>query len=115
MHYDMKQMQKNEEFLKNLFKVPASILPLQNLGELAFLMDQPNAAFCLLDMCIKLYKHNDPSNLQKFKTLTLLGSMLDRAGNTQECKLMHTTVFKALEGVDCYEKVFAMRNYGYLL
>lgn len=27
-HYDMRQMQKNDEFLKGLFKVPASILPL---------------------------------------------------------------------------------------
>jgi hypothetical protein len=96
MHYDMKQMAKNEQFLKDLFKLPQSILPLQNLGEIAFLMEQPNAAFCLLDMCVKLYKNLDAQNLSKFKVLTLLGSLLDRSGSTKEMVMMHKTIFKAL-------------------
>lgn len=78
-------------------------------------MDQPNAAFCLLDMCTKLYKHIDPTNLSKFKALTLLGSLLDRAGSTNEMQMVHKSVFKALEDVSCFERVFATRNYGYLL
>jgi len=52
-------MQKNEVFLKDLFKEPATILPLQNLGEIALIMEQPRAAFCLLDMCMKMYKNMD--------------------------------------------------------
>jgi len=28
---------------------------------------------------------------------------------------IHDTIFKQLDQVDCYEKVFATRNYGYLL
>jgi hypothetical protein len=111
----MRQMQKNDEFLKGVFKVPASILPLQNLGEIAFIMNQPNAAFCLLDMCTKLYKHIDSTNLAKFKALTLLGSLLDRAGSTNEMQMIHKSIFKALEDVNCFERVFATRNYGYLL
>jgi hypothetical protein len=75
----MNDMAKNEEFLKDLFHVPASILPLQNLGEIAYIIERPNAAFCLLDMSMKLYKHLDPENLLKFKALTLLGSLLYRA------------------------------------
>jgi hypothetical protein len=30
-------------------------------------------------------------------------------------KRIHEVVFKALEEHECYEKVFATRNYGYLL
>jgi len=72
----MKQMQKNDEFLKGLFKVPATILPLQNLGEIAFTSGEPNKAFCLFDMCVKLYRHMDPDNLLRYKALALLGSLL---------------------------------------
>lgn len=66
-------------------------------------------------MCIKLYKHVDPENLSKFKALTLLGSLLHNEGSTAERDMIHRTVFKALENVTCFEKVFATRNYGYLL
>ena len=97
MHYDMKQMHKNEEFLSNLFKEPATILPLQNLGEIAYMMEQPNSAFCLLDMCVKLYKSIDPDNLLKFKSLAILGSLLFKAGSIPESQQLHKTIFKALD------------------
>ena len=80
-HYDMKQMNKNELFLNDLFKVPATILPMQNLGEIAQIMEQPKSSFCLLDMCLKLYKNKDPLNLSKFKTLAMIGSLLESAGD----------------------------------
>ena len=76
----MQNMAKNEEFVKDIFRVPATILPLQNLGEIAYILERPNAAFCLLDMAMKLYKLLDPENLTKFKALTILGSILYRNG-----------------------------------
>jgi hypothetical protein len=45
----------------------------------------------------------------------LLGSLLDTNGDVNAMKQIHQAVFKQLEHVDCYEKVFATRNYGYLL
>ena len=84
-HYDIKNMAKNDDLLRDLFQVPATILPLQNLGEIAYIIERPNAAFCLLDMCMKLYKHLDPENLTKFKALTLLGSILYRNGAFEAC------------------------------
>lgn len=57
--YDIKQNFANEQFLKELFKMPPSILPLQNLGEIAHIMQRRKEAFTLLDMCIKLYKTLD--------------------------------------------------------
>lgn len=84
-YYNLNDMEKNEMFLNDLFQVPASILPLQNLGEIAYIIEQPNAAFCLLDMSMKLYKNMDPENLLKFKALTLLGSLLYRAGAFEQC------------------------------
>jgi hypothetical protein len=55
-HYDIKQNLANEKFLGSIFTQAASILPIQNLGELAFIMQKQKAAFTLLDMCLKLYK-----------------------------------------------------------
>lgn len=50
-----------------------------------------------------------------YKVLTLLGSLLDSQGDSQSMIKMHETVFKQLDPVECYEKVFAVRNYGYML
>ena len=70
-------MAKNEQFLVDVFKMAPTILPLQNLGEVAFILQQPKQAFVLLDMCLKLYKHLDFENMSKFKTLSLLGALME--------------------------------------
>jgi hypothetical protein len=57
--YDIKQNFANEQFLKDLFRMPPSILPIQNLGEIAHIMQKRKEAFILLDMVIKLYKNLD--------------------------------------------------------
>ena len=36
--YDLKAHMENETFLKDLFRAPPSILPIQNLGEMAFIV-----------------------------------------------------------------------------
>lgn len=88
---------------------------MQNLGEVAFIMQRYKDSFAFLDMALKLYKNHDVQNLLKFKVLTLLGSLLETQGDVQSMERIHDTIFKQLEKVDCYEKVFATRNYGYLL
>lgn len=110
---------KNELLLSNTFREPQSILPLQNLGELALIMQKQKDAFSLFDMSIKLYKHLDKDNMLKFKVLTLLASMIEQAQPDAEgvkrVMIIHDQIFKAMKDVECYEKVFATRNYGYLL
>lgn len=71
----------------------------------------------LLDIALKLYKvgKGDPSNTLKYKVLSLLGSLLDTQSDTQSVQRINQTIFKQLEFDDCYEKVFALRNYGYIL
>ena len=114
-HYDLKQNAANEQLLKIAIKSSQTILPIQNLGEVAFIMQRFKDSFAFLDMALKLYKVHDMHNLLKFKVLTLLGSLLETQGDTASMERIHDTVFKQLAEVDCYEKVFATRNYGYLL
>ena len=78
-------------------------------------MQRHKDAFAFLDVALKLYKNHDMHNLLKFKVLTLLASLLESQGDTQSMERIQQTIFKQLEPVDCYEKVFATRNYGYLL
>ena len=58
--YDIMQNAKNQEFLKSVFRNPPSILPIQNLGEIAFILQKPKESFALLDMSLKTYGHLDP-------------------------------------------------------
>ena len=67
---------QNQLFLSQSFGNPPVILPLQNLGEMAVIMQKPKEAFALLDIALKLYKILDKDNLLQFKTLTLLGVLL---------------------------------------
>ena len=78
-------------------------------------MQRHKDSFAFLDIALKLYKIHDMHNLLKFKVLTLLGSLLETQGDTQSMERIQMTVFKQLENVVCFEKVFATRNYGYLL
>lgn len=78
-------------------------------------MQKQKSAFTLLDMCLKLYKVLDGQNLLKFKALTLLGSLLESQGDTQSMQRIHEIIFKQVDSLDCYERVFAHRNYGYML
>ena len=78
-------------------------------------MQRHKDSFAFLDMALKLYKIHDMQNLLKFKVLALLGSLLETQGDLASMERIHDTIFKQLEPVDCYEKVFATRNYGYLL
>ena len=78
-------------------------------------MQRHKDAFSFLDMALKLYKVHDMHNLLKFKVLTLLGSLLESQGDTQSMVRIHDTIFKQLEKIECYEKVYTTRNYGYLL
>ena len=113
--YDLSQHMYNEHFLKDVFTTRETILPIQNLGEMAYIMQKYKESFALLDIALKLYRFLDQENLMKFKVLSLLGSLLDSQGEFQNMQKIHQTIFKALEDVECYEKVFALRNYGYLL
>lgn len=113
--YDLKQNAANEQLLKTTIKSSQSILPIQNLGEVAFVMQRFKDSFAFLDMSLKLYKVHDMHNLLKFKVLTLLGSLLESQGDTESMARIHDTIFKQIENVPCYENVFATRNYGYLL
>ena len=63
--------------MKTAMKSSQSILPVQNLGEVAFIMQRNKDAFAFLDIALKLYKIHDVHNLLKFKVLTLLGSLLE--------------------------------------
>jgi hypothetical protein len=94
--YDARENYKNEQFLQKVFKMPPSVLPINNLGELSFILQQDRGAFTALDMSLKLFKQLDAQNLLKFKTLTLLASLLHRNGDTQSCEKIHESVFKAL-------------------
>ncbi len=77
--YDMKNHQYNEKFLKAFITRAETTLPIQNLGEMAFIIQKYKEAFALLDIALKLYKvgPGDPTNTLKFKVLSLLGSLLD--------------------------------------
>eukprot|EP00349_Pseudokeronopsis_sp_Brazil_P011730 CAMPEP_0202979946 /NCGR_PEP_ID=MMETSP1396-20130829/85962_1 /ASSEMBLY_ACC=CAM_ASM_000872 /TAXON_ID= /ORGANISM="Pseudokeronopsis sp., Strain Brazil" /LENGTH=214 /DNA_ID=CAMNT_0049719609 /DNA_START=397 /DNA_END=1039 /DNA_ORIENTATION=+ len=97
----------NEKFLAGLFSQPQSTLPVQNLGEIAFIMQELKGAFTLLDVAMKLYKGLDQGNLLKYKVLSLLGSLLETQKDSEAVKKVNDTIFKQLEGVHCYEKVFA--------
>ena len=115
--YDIKNHPYNEKFLQSLFLKGESILPIQNLGEMAYIIQKYQESFALLDVALKLYKvgQGDPSNTLKYKVLSLLGSLLDTQNDAQSVQKINQTIFKQLEHDDCYEKVFALRNYGYLL
>ena len=62
-----------------------------------------------------MYKIHDRHNLLKYKCMTMLGSLLESQGDTVSMQRIHEVIFKQLDKVECYEKVFATRNYGYLL
>ena len=76
-HYDLKQNAVNEQLLSVAIKNSQTILPIQNLGEVAFIMQRYKDSFALLDIALKLYKVHDLNNLLKYKVLTLLGSLLE--------------------------------------
>eukprot|EP00347_Sterkiella_histriomuscorum_P004387 403360655 len=114
-HYDLKKHIVNEKFLKNLITQPQSILPIQNLGELAYIVQKYKEAFAFLDICMKVYKNIDVENLLKFKCLSLLGGLLESQGDHSSMMSVNQLIFKQLEKHNCYEKVFALRNYGYIL
>jgi hypothetical protein len=40
-------------------------------------MQRYKESFALMDICIKLYKTIDPTNMLKYKVLSFLGSLLD--------------------------------------
>jgi len=55
-HYDVRDNMANEAFLGQTFRQPPSALPIQNLGEMLFVVKKDKEAFCMLDMALKLYK-----------------------------------------------------------
>lgn len=116
--YDMMKNAQNEQFLKHVFKNPPVILPLQNLGEIYYILQKPRPAMALLDISLKTYKAIDPENLLKYKNLVLLGAVLEQQHQTQTMQQIFKSIFNNLENQDpatCYEKVFALKTYGYLL
>lgn len=76
-HYDLRQNAANEQLLTTAIKSSQTILPIQNLGEIAFIMQRYKDSFAFFDAALKLYKIHDMHNLLKFKVLTLLGSLLE--------------------------------------
>jgi hypothetical protein len=77
--YDMKNHQYNEKFLASLITRAETTLPIQNLGEMAYIIQKYKEAFNLLDIALKLYKvgPGDKGNTLKYKVMSLLGSLLD--------------------------------------
>jgi hypothetical protein len=72
----------------------------------------------LLDMSLKTYKAIDSENMLRYKNLVLLGAVLQAQDQSQTMQLIFDSVFKNLEQHDpaeCFEKVFALRTYGFLL
>ena len=57
--YDIRQNARNEVMLKHVFQRPQSTLPVQNLGELSFLLQKSREAFSYLDMSLKMFKSLD--------------------------------------------------------
>lgn len=47
------------------------------MGEMAYIMQKYKDGFALLDICMKLYKLKDFDNLLKYKTLSMLGALLE--------------------------------------
>ena len=92
-HYDLKANAANEQLLQHTFTQPASILPIQNIGEIAFIMQKYRDAFALLDACLKMYKLHDRHNLLKFKCMTMLGSLLESQGDTASMQRIHEVIF----------------------
>lgn len=95
--YDVRKHAYNEKFLKSVITRPDSILPIQNLGELAYILQRYKEAFAFLDMSLKLYKMVDTDNLLKFKCLSLLGSLLEAQGDSESMRKINQTIFKSLE------------------
>jgi hypothetical protein len=48
-------------------------------------------------MSVKLYKLLDFQNTLKFKSLTLLGTLLHQNGDKKSTQMIHETIFKGLE------------------
>ena len=72
----------------------------------------------LLDMSLKTYKSIDPENMLRYKNLVLLGAVLQAQDQSDTMQMIFNSVFKNLEKQDpaeCFEKVFALRTYGFLL
>jgi len=116
------QNAKNQIFLQQAFSNPPVILPIQNLGELSFILQKPKEAFAFLDMALKLYKHLDWDNMLQYKTLALLGVLLHTQNQNEGIQTIFNQIFKALEphkeaaeAGECYERVFALWNYGNIL
>ena len=80
---------QNEAFLAQAFTNPPVILPIQNLGEVAFIFQKHKEAMALLDICVKLYKGLDPENTLKYKSLALLGSLLEAQHQTQTMQIIY--------------------------
>lgn len=80
-HYDLRKQAGNETLLRDTIHSSQTILPIQNLGEVAFIMQRYKDAFAFLDMTLKLYKIHDVHNLLKYKVLTLLGALLETQGD----------------------------------
>ena len=55
--YDVRNHAKNDSLLKHSFRSEATSLPVQNLGELSFLVQRSQEAFSYLDMSLKLFNH----------------------------------------------------------
>ena len=97
--YDIKNHPYNEKFLQSLFLRGETVLPIQNLGEMAYIMQKYKEAFSILDIALKLYKvgQGDPHNTLKYKVLSLFGSLLDTQGDTASVQKINQTIFKNLE------------------
>ena len=58
-HYDIRNHQKNSSFIQYAFRQAPSTLPVQNLGELSFLLQRSQEAFSYLDMSLKMFVNHD--------------------------------------------------------
>jgi sulfur relay (sulfurtransferase) DsrF/TusC family protein len=88
------------------------------LGEIAYILQRPKEAFALLDISLKLYKNIDPENILKYKNLALLGGLLSQQNQNSMMQNIYKSIFKSLEKFEpetCFEKVFALKKYGFLL
>ena len=115
--YDIKANNSNQEFLKTLFSTSNSILPVQNLGEIAYILNKQKEAFAFFDISMKLYQTKDPNNFSKLKVLSMLSALIDMQGQRSASLKLSETILDQAKKIEypMYERVFITKNHGHML
>ena len=76
-HYDFRQPEKSESVLLSAIHSSASILPIQNLSEIAFAMKCTKEAYALNDIVRTLYNTHKTYSYHGFRAQALGGLIID--------------------------------------